>query len=50
MDTINESFLFYGYAAAWIIVFAFILMLVRRGHRIDHELARLKSLIEEKEK
>jgi len=50
MDTINETFLFYGYAAAWIIVFAFILILVRRGQRIDHELKRLKSLMEEKDK
>jgi CcmD family protein len=50
MDAINQTFLFYGYSAAWIIVFGFILILVRRGQRIDHELMRLKSLMEEKEK
>ncbi len=50
MDAINQTFLFYGYSAAWIIVFAFVLILVRRGQRIDHELARLKSLMDEREK
>jgi CcmD family protein len=49
MDVISQTFLFYGYAAAWIIVFGFVLLLVRRGQRIDHELARLKSLVEDKE-
>ncbi len=46
----NLDFLYYGYAAAWIIVFGFIFMLVRRGHKIDHEISRLKSQLEEKEK
>ena len=49
-NTIDQTFLFYGYAAAWIIVLGFILMLVRRGQRIDHELSRLKALVEDKEK
>jgi len=48
MDAINQTYLFYGYTAAWIIVLGFILILVRRGQRMDHELARLKSLMEEK--
>ncbi len=46
----NQTYFFYGYSAAWLIVFAFILLLVRSGQRIDHELSRLKSLMEEKEK
>lgn len=46
----NQTFFFYGYSAAWIIVFAFILTLVRRGQRLDRELSRLKSLMEDKEK
>jgi CcmD family protein len=50
MDAINQTFLFYGYSAAWIIVLAFVLILVRRGRRIDHELSRLKALVEDKEK
>jgi CcmD family protein len=50
MDITNLTFLFYGYSAAWIIVTAFVLLLVRRGRRIDNELSRLKSLVEDKEK
>ncbi len=48
MDITNLRFLFYGYSAAWIIVIGFVLLLVRRGRRIDGELARLKSLVEDK--
>lgn len=50
MDVTNLTFLFYGYSAAWIIVTVFVLMLVRRGRRIDRELSRLRSLVENKEK
>jgi CcmD family protein len=50
MDVTNLTFLFYGYSAAWIIVVAFVLLLVRRGRRIDRELSRLRSLVENKEK
>lgn len=46
----NELYFFYGYSAAWIIVLAYIFMLVRRGRRIDSELARLKSLVEDRER
>jgi len=50
MDVINQnqSFLFYGYTAAWIIVLCFVVLLVRRGQKLDSELARLKSLVEDK--
>jgi CcmD family protein len=50
MDAINQTYLFYGYTAAWIIVLGFVLILVRRGQRIDHELSRLKALVDDKEK
>jgi len=46
----NLDFLYYGYAAAWIIVLGFIFLLVKRGQKIDHEIARLKSQLEDKEK
>jgi len=49
MDATNQAFLYYGYAAAWLIVLAFIVILVRRGHKIDHELSRLKTLMEDKQ-
>jgi len=48
MDVISQTFLFYGYTAAWIIVFGFVIILVRRGQRIDRELTRLKSLVDDK--
>ena len=50
MDITNLKFLFYGYSAAWIVITAFVLLLVSRGRRIDRELARLRSLVEDKEK
>jgi CcmD family protein len=50
MDTINLKFLFYGYSAAWIIVIAFVFLLVGRGRKIDRELSRLKSLVDDKER
>ncbi len=49
MDITNLTFLFYGYSAAWIIITLFVFMLVSRGRRIDRELARLKSLVADKE-
>ena len=50
MDLINLRFMFYGFSAAWLIVIVYILILVRRGQRIDRELHRLKSLVEDREK
>jgi CcmD family protein len=50
MDVTNLRFLFYGYSAAWIVITAFVLLLVARGRKIDRELARLKSLVEDREK
>ena len=49
MDITNLTFLFYGYSAAWIIITAFVFLLVSRGRRIDRELARLKSLVADKD-
>jgi len=45
----NQDFLYYGYAAAWLIVLGFIMIMVKRGQKIDRELARLKSLMEDKQ-
>jgi len=50
MDITNLKFLFYGYSAAWIVITAFVLLLVGRGRKIDRELARLKSLVEDRER
>jgi CcmD family protein len=50
VDITNLHFLFFGYSAAWIIMIAFVFLLVQRGRRIDRELSRLKSLVEDKER
>jgi CcmD family protein len=50
MDITNLTYLFYGYSAAWLVITAFVLLLVSRGRRIDRELARLKSLVEDKDR
>ena len=50
MDIGSLKFLFYGYSAAWIVITAFVLLLVSRGRKIDRELARLKSLVEDRER
>jgi len=47
MELINLKFLFYGYTAGFLIILGFILILVSRGRKIDRELSRLKSLVEE---
>lgn len=50
VDITNLHFLFFGYSAAWLIMIGFVFLLVARGRRIDRELRRLKSLVEDKEK
>jgi CcmD family protein len=50
IDITNLHFLFFGYSAAWVIMIGFVFLLVRRSRRIDRELSRLKSLVEDKEK
>lgn len=50
MDVTNLTYLFYGYSAAWLVITAFVLLLVSRGRRIDRELTRLKSLVEDKDR
>ena len=50
MDNTNLTYLFYGYSAAWIVITAFVLLLVSRGRKIDRELTRLKSLVEDRGK
>jgi CcmD family protein len=49
VDITNVHFLFFGYSAAWLIMIGFVFLLVKRGRRIDRELNRLKSLVDDKE-
>jgi CcmD family protein len=46
MDARNFQFMFYGFTAAWLIVFVYVLTLVRRGSRLRAELNRQESMSE----
>ena len=48
MDLRNFTFLVYGYSAAMLVSFGYVTLLVLRSRRIDRELTRLKSLVEDK--
>jgi len=49
MDSRNFEFMFYGFTAAWLIVFLCVLTLVRRGSRIRAELKPYEALLERPE-
>ena len=49
IETRNFLFLFFGFAAAWLILGAYILYLVRRGTRIEKSLENLKALMGDRE-
>jgi CcmD family protein len=49
MDSRNFTFMFYGFTAAWLIVFIYVITLVRRGSRIRAELKRQQSLLERRD-
>ena len=46
MDTRNFTFMFYGFAVAWLIVVVYVLTLVSREKKLREEMKRLKSMIE----
>ncbi|MDP9055366.1 MAG: CcmD family protein [Acidobacteriota bacterium] len=50
VDITNVRFLFFGYSAAWLIMIGFVFLLVKRSRRIDRELSRLKSLVEDRDR
>jgi CcmD family protein len=47
MDSRNFTYMFYGFAAAWVIVVIYVISLVAREKKIYQEMSRLKKLIEE---
>jgi CcmD family protein len=49
MDVRNFTYMVYGYSAAWLIIVGFVFLLVSRSRKIDDELKRLKSLVEDRE-
>jgi CcmD family protein len=49
MDERNFTYMFYGFAAAWLIVVIYVASLVTRERRIDRELDNLKRMLETRE-
>ena len=45
MDKTNLEFLFYGFAAAWIIVIAYLVLLGLRERKLQQQLDQMKALI-----
>lgn len=46
----NFQFLSYGFAAAWIVLTIYVLMMVAREGRLKREIANLKAMLEERQK
>ncbi len=42
------SYMFYGWAAAWLVIIAFVLTLVFREQRLRKELDRVRQMVEKK--
>lgn len=50
MDTRNFTYMFYGFAVVWAILFAYLIFLVLRERRLKDELDRVKRMIEDRER
>ncbi len=50
MDTRNFTYMFYGFAAVWAILFAYLIFLMLRERRLKEELDRVTRMIEDREK
>ena len=46
----NFQFLSYGFAAAWIILVVYVLMMVGRERKLKRQIASLKAMLEERQK
>ncbi len=49
MDVRNFTYMFYGFAAAWIIVVLYTMLLTSRENKLRREMDRLRRLIEDRE-
>ncbi len=45
MELRNLTFMFYGFLAAWLIVFLYVISLARRNARLKKELDDVKNLV-----
>jgi len=48
MENQNFAFMFYGFAAAWLIVVAYVVMLALREGRLRRELDRVRQMVEKR--
>ena len=47
IDQRNFMYMFYGFAAAWVIVTAYVLLLALRERRLREELDRVRRMVED---
>jgi len=50
MDARNFTYMFYGFAAAWLIVALYVLSLVSRERKLRRELDGVKRMVEDRAK
>ena len=50
MDNRNFLYMFYGFAAVWLVLFAYLVALVRREKKLKREVETLRRMLEEREK
>ena len=50
MDPRNFQYMFYGFSAAWVIIVLYALTLLGRERKMKDEIARLKNMLEDKER
>ena len=46
MDERNFTYMFYGFAAAWVAVIIYVITLVTRERKLNDEMRRLRQMIE----
>lgn len=49
MPTSNITFMFYGFLAAWMVVFVYVISIALRERKLQQELDRVKRMLEERE-
>ena len=50
MDARNFQYMFYGFSAAWVLIVVYALSMLSRERKLREEIARLKNMLEEKER
>ena len=50
MDPRNFTYMFYGFAAAWLLVTIYVVTLHVRERKIQNELKRLRDMVEDRDR